>query len=1009
VHWGTRSLTLTAASGLRHGRNVLRVLAHDRSARGEAERHVFTVRKRGAIPGVRAQARPWVRKWTRLDAGASRPSSRDRRLSYRWRLMRRPHGSHARIRAAHKRVARLRPDRPGRYVARLTVTERRRPDRGRGGSVRAAAAQAMAGAVSTTLNVPLSAQPPISPYGVSFDADPTVGLNVGGTSYPMTSSAAGSLTAFVLDRRNPMAAPTSTLINPINGAFDLQGLTTYLKGLSSDNLGDMLVVLMGGRGAAKNPAYQPGNNSRINALTQALTGTGKSGGIGFTQPDASDAVTALAAGNAFTIAGIPGGEPGSAARNMLGSSKGAGQIHGFLRPTTTGDGTVLLEQPDFRRFEFHDNGDDGLSAIATGMNPNPGDAATITLGQLPPYQNDNIEVSVFDAVTLDPIQTVAISVPFSEAGAPPPNTLDPINKVLQTYRNNPSVLVLFMMRGNSSTGFPVQAHESTRVDLSQISQALASMGANRDVFIRSLAFSTDPYDFNQQPGTGNNYFFLGGAGMQPVEGTPVVTVPAQGMSGGVSLGSTNMTGLLQRDDQGRWVPTRASANDALSHDLESLANGAPTSYGYPGSPDEVQQYQAVEQYFYTELIKSPNVLCDPSASSDCSTVPNVVRGNYSQIGFLNALANGGEGSDPNTPWGALRCPTGGDLPRGATFTQDQLENLAKQICGEFHQLGTVGKALFLQMNKVAADVKDNSVINLLATESSFLGFLTHEQSDQLSQKSRFLGISGEAADVAGALIEDALKFTSALLAPETGGASELGGGGITELLSLSSGVLGLSGEAVDAQDQDPAWKVEVTAGQLYKQVQDAYGLAVDRNEWLWRLIASDPNKLAQVYSRVAGTQPGGQDWNLTRTVNVGTHQAVDQVKFQYEVAALRYQTARLVGSVVKTCDTGGSSSDPMSYNAFTQLKEFNQITHPNSNYLTNGQHQLESYKLSSADQQQFAPNVFGSPFVPGTDVLATGPQSAWVAKSPFLMVQIPASQQVYKNGASNECSELMHP
>jgi hypothetical protein len=42
-------------------------------------------------------------------------------------------------------------------------------------------------------------------------------------------------------------------------------------------------------------------------------------------------------------------------------------------------------------------------------------------------------------------------------------------------------------------------------------------------------------------------------------------------------------------------------------------------------------------------------------------------------------------------------------------------------------------------------------------------------------------------------------------------------------------------------------------------------------------------------------------------------------------------------------------------------------------------------------------------------VTTTGPQSAWVAKSPFLMVQIPASQQVYKNGASNECSELMHP
>ena len=998
VRWRTRRLTLTAVDGLRHGRNVLRVFGHDEAGRGEVERRIFMVERRGAIPGVRAQDNPWVRQPLRLDARDSRPSGRHRRLSFRWRLVRRPAGSQAQLEATSLPVARFRPDRAGRYVARVRVTERHRSLRGRSGRTTLDDP-----GVTTALDVPLSAQPPISPYGIPFSVDAKAGnLDVGDQHVGGLNPYQGFMHAQVIDRRDGSFGSAQDF-NASGNAYDLQSLTTFLNGLSGPDIGDMLVVLMGPGGSA-NAAYQPSNanKSRITALTQALMR------LGLSEPDASDAVVQLAAGTPFAIAGIPGGESGSAVHNLVRNSKGAGQIQGFLRATTTGDGTMLLEQPDFRRFEFNDPGDPltgPLSVTATGVNPEPDDPATISLGSLggPP----DMLVSVLDAVTLDPVTSAAVE---SDNATTNINALHPIAQVLNTYRNDPSVLILFMMKSSPTADFPfpaVKAWEPTRVDLSAISQYLASIGSNRDVFIRSLAFSTEPYNFVSQSGTGHNYIFLGGADMQPVEGTSVVTVPAEGMTGAAAVSSTNLTGLLQRDEQGRWVPTRGSPGDTLSHDLESLANRPPTSYSYPTSPpDGGGQYAAAEQYLYQKLINADS-LCTPGPQNECSTVPGGVRVNYSQIGFLEKLAAGGTQSD--SPKIALDCadPSSG-VPPGPAFTKDQLTALTTQICQEFDQLETIGENLFVPLDGVYAQVQENSVLNLLANSSSFLGFLWDKRAEELSQKSKFLGISGEAADVLGTMIDDAVKFTAAALAPETGGGSEVGGGAVTDLLSLGSGVLGLSSEAVDAEDFDPATaKLDITVGTLFNEVRTAYGLAVDRNHWLWRLVASDPAKLAETYAKVSSSP---QAWNLTNSILDGTKQAKDVVAFQYELAASRYQAARMVGSVVSTCDTGASSTDPMAYvDAFTQLKEYNQISNPDSNFLTNGQHNLHSAKLTSSDAQTFAPHVFGSPFVPGTDPIGLGPQGAWVAKSPFLMVQIPASQQVYKEGDKNDCSELMHP
>jgi hypothetical protein len=121
----TRTATLSATEGLRRGGNALRVtLARRSDGANDVITRRVTVRTGALLSAIRPIAGGIVGGRLRLDASPSVVLAGGRGLRYRWTLVRKPRGSHARIGSAQAIRARLQPDRPGRYAVRLDVRQR---------------------------------------------------------------------------------------------------------------------------------------------------------------------------------------------------------------------------------------------------------------------------------------------------------------------------------------------------------------------------------------------------------------------------------------------------------------------------------------------------------------------------------------------------------------------------------------------------------------------------------------------------------------------------------------------------------------------------------------------------------------------------------------------------------------------------------------------------------------------------------------------------------------------
>ncbi|HYY10180.1 MAG TPA: hypothetical protein VE781_04535, partial [Kineosporiaceae bacterium] len=135
--WPTATLRLGARHHLRFGRNRVQVLAHDfRRARYDREGWTVVVRRtRPLAAGLAAYRGEAGGRAVRLDGRGARPTRPGRRLSWRWRILRKPRGSRARLVRGSSATPRLPIDVRGRYTLRERVTERP-AGRGRGGGTR---------------------------------------------------------------------------------------------------------------------------------------------------------------------------------------------------------------------------------------------------------------------------------------------------------------------------------------------------------------------------------------------------------------------------------------------------------------------------------------------------------------------------------------------------------------------------------------------------------------------------------------------------------------------------------------------------------------------------------------------------------------------------------------------------------------------------------------------------------------------------------------------------------
>lgn len=949
---GQRRLHLTAAEGLRPGRNVLEVATKDRHGRGDVKRVVFTLPRTAVIPTVAHQRQVRVRNTVHLDARDTLVP-KGAGVTYEWKIVSRPRGSRAALNSRSRSVNRFRPDRPGHYRVRLTARRTGTPAAA-GDATQMQTASASAPASSSVI-VNVAAQPPIPASGYPLSIDPSSGITYNGTNYPIPGGAGGAgAMVVVIDSSTGQVTQTKS-VPALGQYFDYQTMVDYLGGGTIGSTDIVAVAFAAG----------PRPDSQWDALQQSVfefqvSVFGLSDGVAGND-QAGDVMSQVADAGPAAFVGQFSLAPGQAVSNVSD-----GKIDGRLRMTATSgslESALTFQQPDFRLFSL--NGPYNASMVSP-VNPPVGAKSTIPIDNPlanPDESATSMWVTVMDAVTLDTVAT---------AGSTSDGKLDAVFNLLNQYQQDTTKLVLFKMAGTSiPTGQDGNA--------TGIAQALAHMNANHSIILRSFSFpENNGY-------AGYQYVFFGGAGVTTaVEGSPIIGALTTPYSGGnpplsglddnspmVAVSSPQLTGIMRRDHQSRWVPMGPRTNDLITQPMQAVAAQPSTSFTYPTSPSGTRaQYAGAETQLFNLMIAA-GVMCTPGP--DCST-PTGVRTNYGNREFLSSLPAAAT---------AIKCSQTGSLTptAGASYTKGQLTALQTMVCGEIQSLTIVHDKLFDQMSGpdgVYANLETDSTLDLLSYSSAYIGFLKEKQDSELAKTSSILGITGNAGVILADLFTAGTTIAGYLLAPETGGSSIFAAESAGNLFTVASDVLSLASTETQTSSADQVAPTDVTVGTLFKYIQDSYGEAQESMFELEQVYATDPTKLAYAVAQVESGK-----WDLQAPIAQSSpYVGADLVTYHMRLASMQYMLPRMLMVSAKACDTGGSSSDPTTYETWTHL-QYTGDTWDNVRH-----YRLRSVHLNSDAAQTLGSWLFASPLYPGAQPLINGPESAAIPFSPFFMQQV---------------------
>jgi hypothetical protein len=273
------SVDLDADNGLRPGVNQIRIRVLDATGSGYSVRRLRLVMPLSApVAGAGPSRRSPVGRRVRFDADASAPA-RGNRLRYRWAIVQAPPGSRARLLNPTRRRSLLRPDQPGRYVLRVTVTHLRRSAQG----ARLRGQLLCAGSGSSSDLVSLTAPVSSPPIGVPVDTidvqNGMLGVNLGadtttgGGFYPVQTSS-DALQLVVLDR-DTLGAPQNGVIQNRSYRNDSAGASQLLSDVKtlvppSNTPSPYLVILTKPDPTVTNVTSSTDASSATTTLNQAL-------------------------------------------------------------------------------------------------------------------------------------------------------------------------------------------------------------------------------------------------------------------------------------------------------------------------------------------------------------------------------------------------------------------------------------------------------------------------------------------------------------------------------------------------------------------------------------------------------------------------------------------------------------------------------------------------------------------------------------------------------------------
>jgi len=571
-----RRVSLSAAEGLRFGRNRLTVLAYRDDGTWSRVTRTVTVRRSQLLASAGVDRVVRMGRRVRLDGLASR-AARGGRLAYRWRVVRRPRGSRARIVSATSSRPMLHTDRHGRYRVRLEVVERA----GGGGTAGAARSPAR-----DTMNV--YAQPPVPPIGYPINSYDTSGgaprITIGTPGRPGYQAIPITPNAFTLVTLDPQ-----TLEATVNTTkFDAYDANPLFDLLSAVPTGSINVLATGGGTLEANVLRLLFSEVFIGASPIPYTATGFSStdvprysliGVGV---DRSNPPAQFSASQ-FTL-------PNPTATGYTPA------VTGYLTkasPTTTSFTGMFTFSPS----EIVPYSIDDTNGFSIGCKPTTSYCATAN----PTIPSPGFGVAVLDAYRLTPVASQGFAA--TAAG------LTAMAQYIDPYSSDPTKLVMVKSQG---------APAPDEAEWSNVSYQINKLDGSWNLF--------NTYNAPSSSGTGSNdYQFVG---VQPSSPTGQSSSPPDFRDAGnprtsaVQVGPKGrlqMSGILTRNRLWQFAPSSAGPLPVFTNTLAEVSYQPPRAFPYS---DANGPYSAAEAFI------ARAVFC-AGQGSNCTPPPDI-RSQYWQ-------------------------------------------------------------------------------------------------------------------------------------------------------------------------------------------------------------------------------------------------------------------------------------------------------------------------------------------------------------------------------------------
>jgi hypothetical protein len=400
---GKRSINLYANSGLHPGGNVLTVQALD-AGRGVYQRRVLRVTMPSAIPVAAAgiSRRAKTGHAIQFSAAASVKTGPGQRLVYRWTIVTHPRASRARLQGASSAHPLLRPDRPGRYVVRVTIFEVSAASAS--GHVTRSELLCAAGTESvatTTVSAALSAGPIGVPLDTIATTNGSLGVRVadsgtiGSQFYPVPDHSK-ALQLVVLDRSTLAEEQNVSYPNNPAGASDL---LSAVKRLSKS---DLVIITKPDPQVTNAADPDDGDPTAAATINQALNAIGSSSVSTLVStevgchPDQEEEVEDAPC-SSFSAIGVPEIPVGQGALNPgLGAPDSAtapGDLHGYLREDLAGNNFTFV---NVERVPLDTGAPDANPAVVTIGSDEPGSEVPKTT-----YTSDKLSGAGFFVLILN--------------------------------------------------------------------------------------------------------------------------------------------------------------------------------------------------------------------------------------------------------------------------------------------------------------------------------------------------------------------------------------------------------------------------------------------------------------------------------------------------------------------------------------------------------------------------------------------------------------------------------